>query len=356
MPDPFSIKYKQGFIANQIGRDKPGLVPRAKPLAELHRKRIGMNGVEEHTPETIFCKNAPKEIRNDVKQIEFHRVVQGSVPYLLHRARLLVFVARNAVFPVRERPPNSPDYAPRGKCIIHIPQCRPQLRVVPQQNASHIVVVDPVHSLLGINLRAEISRKVAVALKSPRRHEDKDTECRIAEPKSLRQILSEHANHQIKAVYVASVDLPELLGPNTVGRNFLEGFHGLFMNQTKKLVVAWDPAFALAHDIDRSQIAVYLVPLRVLDVIILLIPQWEFPQEARVVMQRNRAGMRNSKRIEYIPHRGAIVQECLCVFERHLRNVQVFDMRSVRGPVKRQLLRDQRVQAVNRDELFCNCK
>src|SRR6516164_1589708 len=99
MPDPFVIKYKQGFIANQIGRDKPALVFRAKPLAELHRKRIRMNGVEEHTPETIFCKNTPKEIGNDVKQIKFHRIVQRSVPYLLHRAGLLVFVASNAVFP-----------------------------------------------------------------------------------------------------------------------------------------------------------------------------------------------------------------------------------------------------------------
>src|SRR6516225_5756725 len=102
MPDRFTIKYKQGFIANQIGRDIPGLVPRAKPLAELHGKRIGMNGVKEHTPETIFRKNTPKEIRNDVKEIKFHGVVQGSVPYLLHRAHLLVFVAGNAVFRMRE--------------------------------------------------------------------------------------------------------------------------------------------------------------------------------------------------------------------------------------------------------------
>jgi len=100
--DPFMVKDEQGFIANQVGRDKPGLVPRAKPLAELHRKRIGMNGVEEHTPETIFCENAPKKIGNDVKQIKFHRVVQGSVPYLLHRARFLVFVASSAVFPAGE--------------------------------------------------------------------------------------------------------------------------------------------------------------------------------------------------------------------------------------------------------------
>src|SRR5215471_18309742 len=96
------IKYKQGFIADQIGRDKSGLVPRAKPLAELHRKRVRMNGVEEHTPETIFCENAPKKIGNDVKQIKFHRVVQGSVPYLIHRARLLLFVARNAIFRIGE--------------------------------------------------------------------------------------------------------------------------------------------------------------------------------------------------------------------------------------------------------------
>jgi hypothetical protein len=102
MPDPFMVKYEQGFIANQVGSDKPGLVPCPKPLAELHRKRIGMYGVEKHTPETIFCKNAPKEIGNDVKQIKFHRFVQGSVPYLLHRARLLVFVAWNAVFQIGE--------------------------------------------------------------------------------------------------------------------------------------------------------------------------------------------------------------------------------------------------------------
>jgi hypothetical protein len=91
------VKDKQGFIANQVGRDKSGLVLRTKPLAELHRERIRMNGIEEHTPEAIFCENAAKQIRNDVKQIKFHRVVQGSVPYLLHRARLLVFVAFNAV-------------------------------------------------------------------------------------------------------------------------------------------------------------------------------------------------------------------------------------------------------------------
>lgn len=58
MPGAFMVKYKQGFISNQVGRDKPGLVPGTEPLAEIHRKRIRMNSVEEHTPETIFCENA----------------------------------------------------------------------------------------------------------------------------------------------------------------------------------------------------------------------------------------------------------------------------------------------------------
>ena len=159
--------------------------------------------------------------------------------------------------------------------------------IVPQQHVAHARLVDPVEPGLRVRLRVVVAREEAVALQPPRRHQDEDAEGRVAEAESLRQRLGVEPDHQVDLLDVA-VHIPQLRRPGRVVRQLLERGRRLQVEEAPELVVAGHAALADPEHVDRREVddgAVRLVQLL---------------QEARVVVQGDRAGVRDPERVERV--------------------------------------------------------
>src|SRR5690348_18478374 len=77
-----------------------------------------------------------------------------------------------------------------------------KLWAVPQDDAGHPVLVDPIEPERRIDFRAIVDREEAIALQPPRRHEDEDTERGVAEAEAFRRRLRMQANHRVDVLDV----------------------------------------------------------------------------------------------------------------------------------------------------------
>ena len=79
---------------------------------------------------------------------------------------------------------------------------------MPQQDARHVVVVDPVEPGLGVDPGSVIRREEAVAVEAPGGHEDEDAKRRVgeAEPSGFR--LRVQADREVNPVDLTVVDAP----------------------------------------------------------------------------------------------------------------------------------------------------
>src|SRR5215831_3801854 len=97
---------------------------------------------------------------------------------------------------------------PWRKSVGDLLQHRRQLGEMALQHCRHVVVVDPIDSSLSVHCFRKVVCEEAVTSEPSRRHQDEDTECRIAKAESLGWLFCVHADHQIDLVGVA-VDLAQ---------------------------------------------------------------------------------------------------------------------------------------------------
>jgi len=148
---------------------------------------------------------------------------------------------------------------------------------------------------LRVDLGIVIRREESIAFQTARCHEDKDAEGCVAEAKSLRRILGEHANHQVDLIDVVVVNLPQFLHPLFVVGNLFESFDGGPMNQLAKLIVARHSTFAVTQNFCRRQVdgaPIWLCTLL---------------QQVRIIVQGDRPWVEGTERIEEIGMRYAAI-------------------------------------------------
>ena len=119
----------------------------------------------------------------------------------------------------------------------------------------------------------------------------------------------------------------------------LERVERLQVQQPAELVVARHAALARAQDVDRGEVDERSVgPVEVLE-------------EARVVVQRDRARMRRAERVEEVGHRH-LVEPLAHVQRAELGQRALLQHRVVGERAEAVVVRDQRVHAVDGDELL----
>jgi hypothetical protein len=84
--------------------------------------------------------------------------------------------------------------------VLDARQRRRELREMAFQHRQHRVLLDVVHSELGVDLGTVVVGKEAIALQSSRRHQDENAKGSVAEPEPRGQILRKHPNLRINAV------------------------------------------------------------------------------------------------------------------------------------------------------------
>ena len=154
------------------------------------------------------------------------------------------------------------------------------------------------------------------------------------------QRLGEEPGHQVDLLDVAVVDLLDLLAPRRVVGQLVEGLHRLLAEQPPELVVAGHAALAIADDVHRRQVE----PLAVVAGQVL--------QRARVVVQRDRAGMAGAERVEQVGHRDAARRCPACAGPTTSVSERVSSTRPVASERKSNVVRHQRMHAVDGDEFF----
>jgi hypothetical protein len=103
-----------------------------------------------------------------------------------------------------------------------------------------------------VDVRVVVLGEEPVALEPARRHQDEDLECGVVEPESGRRLLAEHADLQVDVLAATVVDVADLRTPLGVRGEVLEARDRRSAQQLAKVVVATNPALAIAQDVRNS--------------------------------------------------------------------------------------------------------
>ena len=218
-----------------------------------------------------------------------------------------------------------------------------QLREVAQQHGLEVGCVDPAQALGRVDLVGEAVGVEAIRLQAPRRVQDEDLEHRFAEAEVDRAVaFAEGSDQQVELLHVGRVaaihrlELFHILG--LVGQVF-EAADRVQPKLAAKLVVARHAAFAGANDVHRAHVEERVAGNR------------QFLQKAREVVQHQRAGVLVAEGIEQVGQR-MLLRDAP---RAGLAGGAQFHRLGCVGLVlaaQQQLLGQQRVQAVDLDELF----
>ena len=161
-------------------------------------------------------------------------------------------------------------------------------------------------------------------------------ERRITEAEPLWLRFREKADHQIDALDVIVVEAPDFVGPLRVfGRHqLLEAPRRFEMDQAAELVVARHTKLAHAQDVGGRQVDHDAVRAP------------EGLEEARIVMQGERARIRRAKGIEEIAE-GHALQQGIGAAIRHLVELARLDEVIVCGRAETVVVGNERVHAVD---------
>ena len=128
------------------------------------------------------------------------------------------------------------------------------------QNILHPHLLHPPQPFLGIRLLIPLPCYESVALQPSTRHQDKDTERRVAEPESLRQRLTVAPNQRVHGFDVAVVGRRQGIREwGVAAGEFEEGARCGHAEEAAELVVAGDGAFAVPEEVDGPHVAVEAV-------------------------------------------------------------------------------------------------
>src|SRR5262249_17901098 len=125
---------------------------------------------------------------------------------------------------------------------------RPQLRHVPLEYRTQIIVLYPCEAGRRIDLRSEIVGEEAIALEPPRCHQDEDAEGRIGKAEPGRRLLAMHADQEID-VLDSHVDGGKLALPVGIGRELREALRNAHAKIAAKRAVARYAALAIAQHV-----------------------------------------------------------------------------------------------------------
>ena len=160
-----------------------------------------------------------------------------------------------------------------------------ELGEVAQQQRAHRVVLDPVDAFLRVDLGPVVAGEEAVASSRRDAIRMKMRKAVSLKPKPFGFCSAYMPDHRVDLLGVA-VDAPQVL--RVLGRvgHLLEGVVRLQVQEPAELVVARHAALADAQDVDRGEVDERAVGLV------------EVLQEAREVVQRDRARVRGPERVE----------------------------------------------------------
>ena len=125
-----------------------------------------------------------------------------------------------------------------------------------EENARHVVRVDPVEPELGIDPRRVVGGEEPVALQPPGGHQDEDPERGVAEAEARGRRLGEHPDHGIQPFRVVAVHFAKLPRPSWIRRQLLVRGDRRHAEEPAELIVAGHTPFAVAQDVHGRQVDV----------------------------------------------------------------------------------------------------
>ena len=269
-PHVGGLEQQQRAVADDAHPDRAALVAAPHPLEQPDRPAVHVRPASPPRLPAAAAEDALERVGDDHKRVEARVLEQRGA-----RKIAATLTPRSSLF--------------HGANAFSTPSSAGASSGWWRSSTSTIVfALDPVEALGRVDLGRVVVGEEAVALQPPRRHQDEDPEGGVAEAEAGRQRLGEQPDLEVDAVDVPVVDVADLLAHFGFVGEVLELLDPRLAQRLAEVVVAPHAALAVAQDVDRPEVDPVAVQADVVR------------ERLRVVVQRDRAGVRDAERVEQV--------------------------------------------------------